>query len=338
MNKNNNIAKLILAVAVVSMLGGCKPVMDFFKNKRVAKKVESNKLPKSYADNSSVLLNIDGMPAITENDFNKHLTQMLQVNPYFRGASVDSLPGQLKRKFFDELVKQELILAWANKNNADQSVEFRKNYEEMKKLVKRSLLVQNFETKLFEDVKVSDSDIKKHFEENKDKFVKEPGGVNVEGVSFEDNEAANTFLASVKGKEAEFKTLAKAQDKDAFKSFGRVEDKQASMENLVPKEIKDKALSLKKYPSVVKVQSGGKVWVICASDKKDTQYFELAEIKEQLEGMLKNNKFREILDEKVKDLKGDFTLDINEEFFNEPAPAMEQKQELPAPAESSVAA
>lgn len=79
MNKNNNIAKLILAVAVVSMLGGCKPVMDFFKNKRVAKKVESNKLPKSYADNSSVLLNIDGMPAITENDFNKHLTQMLQV-------------------------------------------------------------------------------------------------------------------------------------------------------------------------------------------------------------------------------------------------------------------
>jgi peptidyl-prolyl cis-trans isomerase C len=325
MKKNNNMAKLILAVVAVSLLGGCKPVMDFFKNKRVAKKVESNKLPKSYADNSPVLLNIDGMPAITENDFNKHLTQMLQVNPYFRGASLDSLPGQLKRKFFEELVKQELILAWANKNNVDQDADFRKNYEEMKKLVKRSLLVQNFETKLFEDVKVLDADVKDHFEKNKDKFVKEPGGVNVEGISFEDNEAANTFLALVKGKEAEFKTLAKAQDKDAFKSFGRIEDKQASMGSFVPKEIKDKALSLKKYPSVVKVQSGGKVWVICATDKKDTQYFELAEIKEQLEGMLKNNKFREILEEKVKDLKGDFTLDINEDFFSEPAPAMEQE-------------
>lgn len=322
-----NTVKFAVVIALVVVLGGCKPLMDLFNKKEAVKEKTSTTLIQKDTDNSTVLLNIDGKSAITENDFNKHLTQMLQVNPYFRGASVDSLPGQLKRKFFDELIKQELIIAWAFKNKIDQDEEFKKSYEEMKNLVRRSLLVQRFETKLFEDVKVSEKEVKDYFDNNKDKFVKESGGVTIEGVSFDDDASATEFLNNVKGKEIEFKTIANTDSKGTFKSFGRIEDKQAGAGVSVPKVIKDKASSFTKFPAVGKVQSDGKVWVICASDKKETIYFELNEIKDQLEGMLKNNMFREILDKKIETLKSGFTVDVNEGFFQESAPAMQPEVE-----------
>ena len=34
---------------------------------------------------------------------------MLAMNPYFRGAGLESLPMPLKRKVLDELVQQELV-------------------------------------------------------------------------------------------------------------------------------------------------------------------------------------------------------------------------------------
>ena len=331
------ITKMTVAVMMVAFLGGCKPVLDFF-NKKTASKKKTTTAVVQTADQGAILLNIDGKPAITEVDFNKHLTQMLQVNPYFRGASIDSLPSPLKRKFFDELIKQELIIAWAEKNDIDQDVEFIKSFEEMKKLVKRSLLVQRFETKLFEDINVSEKDVKDHFNKNKDKFIKEPGGTLVEGIAFDDDTSATAFYNKVKGKEAEFKKLAKSTDKDAFTDFGRVEEKQVGPGVSIPAQIKEKALSLTNLPAVVRVQADGKIWVICASDKKAAKYFDFAEVKGQLEGMLKNNKFREVLNEKVDGLKGDFTIDINEDYFQGPAPvappvpAKKIKKEVPVSA------
>ncbi|MBU4270139.1 hypothetical protein KJ644_02195 [Candidatus Dependentiae bacterium] len=273
---------------------------------------------KEQTANSIVLLNVDGKQAISEDDFNKHLAQMLQANPYFRGASAESLPKELKRKFFDELVKQELIIAWANKNNVDADAEFQKNYEELKKLVRRSLLVQAYEKKLFEGVDVTDADIKNHFDKNKDKFVKDQGGVLVEGVEFTNDADALLFLNKVSVKESDFKKMAKLSFEKSYKSFNRVAEKQSAEYSVsIPKEIKEKVLALTKYPSIIKVAVNGKVWVIHAFDKKDTVYFDLNEIKDQLKEMLKMNKFRDILNENVDKLRKEFTLDINEDYFKE---------------------
>ena len=309
------IIKMAIAVMIIAFLGGCKPVLDFFK-----KKTEVRKTP-SYAtvqdvDQGVVLLNIDGQPAITETEFNKHLVQMLQVNPYFKGASIDSLPSPLKRQFFDELVKQEVIIAWADKNNIDQDAEFQKSYEDMKKLVRRSLLVQRFETKLFEDIDVSDNDVEDFFHKNKDKFIKEPGGILVEGIEFDNNGNATAFYNKVKDNVAEFNKIAKSENKDSFKSFGRIEEKETKFGSNVPEDIKKKALSLSKLPAISKVKVDDKVWVICALDKKDVQYVDIDEVRDQLKSHIKTTKLREILDKKINSLKSGFTLDVNEDYFN----------------------
>lgn len=307
------IIKMTIAVMVIAFLGGCKPVLDFFKKKTEVSKKSSSVIAREV-DQGVVLLNIDGKPAITETEFKKHLVQMLQVNPYFKGASIDSLPVPLKRQFFDELVKQEVIIAWADKNNIDKDVEFKKSYEEMKKLVRRSLLVQRFETKLFEDINVSDDDVEDFFNKNKDKFIKEPGGTLIEGVEFDNNEKAIAFYNKVKDNASEFNKIAK--NEKSFKDFGRIEEKEAKFGSKVPSEIKKKALSLENLPAISKVKVGDKVWVICALDKKDIQYVDIDEVRDQLKSHIKTTKLREILDKKIDSLKSSFTLDVNEDYFN----------------------
>lgn len=322
MNNLRLLSKLSIAVVAVVFLSGCDSVKNLFQKK------DSQKEMAAEVKTGMALLNIDGKVAVSEGDFDKYLTQMLQANPYFRGATAESLPKQLKRKFFDELIKQELIIAWANKNNIAAEEEFKKNYEELKKLVRRSLLVQSYEKKIFDGITVSDADVKDHFNKNKDKFLKEQGGALVDGVEFADDAQASAFLTKVTGKEGDFKKLAKEANEKTFKSFGRIDLKDYN--SALPKEIKDKLTTVTKFPSTVKVAVKNKVWVVCVTDKKDSVYFNFDEVKDQLKEMLKINKFKEILNEKIDKLKNEFTLNINEDFFKdavEVVPAETEKQE-----------
>jgi len=334
------------AVFALAFFSGCKPLFDFFRKKpeekveEVRKEVVETKKEEAMGP---ILLSIDGKSVLKESDFNKHLAQMLQMNPYFRGAGAESLPVPLKRKFFDELSKQEIILAWANKNNIASDPEFKKSYDDMKKLVKRSLLVQRFESKLFEDIEITDREIKEHFEKEKSKFIKEPGGVLVSGIKFDDSEKATKFYDSVKNKASQFDELAKKDNEENFKAFGRISKEQQDLAGSdVPAAVKEKVLSLTKFPAIEKIKIGKNVWVIHASDKQDAKFFELDEVRPQLESMLKNNKFRDVLDARIKKLEGEFTIDRNYDYFKEIQPqesirrnitkkAEKKEEKLPSP-------
>jgi peptidyl-prolyl cis-trans isomerase C len=337
------VSKLGLGVLVLTLFAGC----DLFKKKDAASSKEDGP--------GVTLLSINGKEVINEGDFKKHLTRMLQMNPYFRGAGLESLPAQIKRKVLDELVKQELIVAEAYKNKLESSEEFKKSLAEMVDLVKKSLLVQAWEKALLEGIKVEENEVKEDFEKNKDKYIKDPGGVLVSGIKFDSDAKALAFLIKAKEKIAEFANLAQKENAADFQNFGRVGEEVAGrgMPSAVPAEIKKRALSLKTLPAVVKVVSGKNFWVISVVDKKGKEFFALEEIKPQLENMLKNNKFRAVLETKLKDLEKEFAPVVNEGYFNpQPAeaPKAEQAQapeakeagdvqveETPAPAPSTAA-
>jgi peptidylprolyl isomerase len=295
---------LVVALAV---LPGC----GWFGKKDAAKDVKGS-------GSEQTLCSIDNKPVIKESDFNNSLNQMLQANPYFRGAGADSLPMQIKRRFFDELVKQELIIAEADKTNIEKDPEFQKSLEEMVKLVKRSLKVQFFEKKVFEGIKVSDSDSKKYFEENKERYMKAAGGVLVAGASFANDADAQAFMHSTKTSVDEFEKLAKANKKATFKDFGRVSKGAQGMGfGMTPAPVKEAALAMHKLPGVEKVKVGKEIWVIKAWDKKDSVYYEYSEIKPQLEMVIKNNQARDVLEKLLKDLREKFKVVVNEDFFKD---------------------
>jgi peptidyl-prolyl cis-trans isomerase C len=314
-------------VIVLAALPGCNLLEKFMgKGKQeVAAPQEENKTVDTKPQTAQreeqtgpVLLTINGKKVLQESEFVKSLTQMLQANPYLRGAGIDSLPASIKKKFFDELVKQKVIIENAQKSNLFESADFKKAYAEMMGLVQDSMTVQFFEKEVFDTIKVSDSEVEEHYNKNKEQFVKVAGGVLVAGVKFDSAEAATAFYNKVKDNPGDFENMAKDEKDGKFKSFGRIskETKDFSA-SLIPAPVKDAVFALSSYPAVKQVKSGKEHWVVVASDKKETEFFDLDEIKPQIRGMLKNNKFKEELDKKLHDIKGHMNITINEDYFKD---------------------
>jgi len=310
MNTKSTCLNGSLLIASLVLFSSC----DLIKKKDVV-------TPKTEAAApGAALCTINGEPAITEGEFLNNLNQMIQANPYFKGATIDTLPKELQRKFFDQLAMQALIEKHSVKNNIETDPEFIKAYNETEKLLKRSLMVQLFEKKIYDNIKISDSDITKHYNENKDRFVKVAGGVLAVGARFDSDSQAKAFIGKVKADADEFEKLAKADKNAKFRDFGRVSQQGANkglQYDIVPAPIKETVLGMTKLPGVEQVKIGNEYWVVRAWDKKETVLYDLEEVKTHVEAMLKNNKFRDALDQRLKELKGDFKVVVNEDYFKE---------------------
>ncbi|MCK4650871.1 hypothetical protein KAT08_01725 [Candidatus Babeliales bacterium] len=318
----NSIYKFGITILVISLFVGCKPLSDFFKK---GKKEKVEDIVKKGEPKGVVLLKVNGEVA-NESDFNEYLNQMLQMNPYFRGATAESLPAPLKENFFNEYKKRIEILAYQKKQKVYEESDFIADYKKMCGLVKDSLLIQRFEKNVYDKISVDDSEIKKYFENNKkDKFKKEDESVSILAIKYKDSKIADEFYDSVKGKgKEEFEKISNKEKDGEFKDFGRVAKEQKGMEvNNVPKSVKDKAFKLRRFPSIEKIKVGKNVWVACFSDKRDVEYFELDEIKPQIEAMLRRNKVRDELMKQIEIIEKELNIYVNEGYFKE------KKQMLP---------
>ncbi|MFH0898425.1 MAG: hypothetical protein V1855_02510 [bacterium] len=319
MNKRFGLlVKGTILVTTLAIVPGCKFLTDLFKKK------EGEKTTVEEGKKGPILLSINGKTVIWESDFKKSLNQMLQANPYFRGAGINALPMSIKKKFFEELTKQELILRDAEQQGVEGNQEFIKAYEELKALAKRSLIIQFYEKGIFDHIDVSESEKTQHFQENKDRFVKTPGGILASGAKFSSEKAADKMVSKVESKKLdeedflkEFDALAKDEKDAKFKNFGRVTEKAQGFGDTTPAPIREAVFALQTLPAVEKVKVGKEIWVVAATDKKDPVFFEKEEIDSQLTNMLKNNKFREQLDKKIKDLQASTKIEVNETYFEE---------------------
>lgn len=319
---SSTIVKGSLFGAVLLVFSGC----NFFSQKSGS---EGGASQKSSGD-GVVLCSINGNAAIREPEFISNLNQMIQSNPYFRGATLESLPKELQRKFFDQLVTQALIEEHAKQTNVEKDPAFIKAYQEAEEQLKKALRVQFVEKSIYDGITVSDADIEKYFNENKDRFVKVAGGVLASGVRFESDIAADAFLAKARANVAGFGALAKAEKNGKFRDFGRVskEARGGGMQfEVVPAPIKESVLAVSKFPHIEKIKAGKDIWVVKASDKQTAELFPLAEVKPHIEAMLKNNKFRDVLDERIKDLRGKLNVTINEQYFESKKDAKDAEQE-----------
>lgn len=331
--KNNKLSLMVMGSAfvlaiillIVLFYPGCK-FLDFFK-KREVYKVESA-VPKTV-DDSLVLCSIDGKPSIKKADFDKRVMQMLQANPCFRNADPSMFPLNVKRKFLDRLVEEELFVLDADKQKIETDAEFQKALSEMVALVTRSLKIQFKEKKIYDSTVVPEDQAKKYFDEHKAQYVKVAGGVLASGVKFDTDAAANTFLTKAKLNINDFEKLAKQDKAGKFREFGRVSQESSGMGmEMTPAPIKESVLAAQNLPYVEKVKVGKEIWVVKAADKKDSVFFEFDEVKPQVEAMIKNNDFRNKLTTEIDRLKSEYKVTVNEDFFKD------AKQPAGAPGEA----
>lgn len=321
----NRLSSLVTAVLAVSLLVvfpacGWNP---FAKKEAQEVVVEES----SKGDSGKVLASLkSGKALVSEEDFNAKIAQQLKASPYTAQMSVDSIPPQAKRKFLDEIVNVELIAEWGASHDVTSSAAFKKEFEESVASLKKSLIAKRFVEELQQSIKVSDEEVRSDYHKNKNKYVKTPGGIALSAVTFSNKSEAQQFLAGIKDKPTSFATAAKKQDLKV-RELGRVSKEEQQGPARVREELRTAALALKKVPGVDVVKVDSEFWVISASDKQETVYFELAEIEPQLKNMLQANRFNEALEKRLDVLKKEYPVEVNEAYFTSPDLVKEESED-----------
>jgi hypothetical protein len=287
---------------------------------------------KANTKDDLVLLTINKKPVVTKTEFYKELGAMV-------GNKMDPmvLPKATQRKVLDDLAQFEATVAAAEKEGIAKDPEFVKAYTEQKRRLKKVALVRFYDKKKFDEVQVDESDARAHFDANKDRFVKEQGGILVSGVSFDSRDEALKFYEVAKRKDSaeDFASVGKKEKDGKFREFGRVgKGETPGGYNFVTVAIKTAAFGLTKLPAVDLIKDGKDTWVVHVSDKKEAVLYDYPEIADRIQQQLRVNKFMEIRKQMYEQLKTELNVEVNEEFFKQ-EPVATEPQALAAKAQEN---
>lgn len=238
---------------------------------------------------------------ITQND----IAALMRAMP---GVSFEQLPAEMKEQVINQAIERKLLIEQAKKEKIQNS----KEYKEALANMQEDLMLEIWMRKEVENTKVSSSDIKKFYNDNKDKFL-QPEMVKAKHILVSSEKDAKEIIAELKkaGKnvEAKFAELAKSKSKDGSAQNGG-ELGWISKGQVVP-EFADAAFKLKKgsfTQSPVKTQFG--YHVIYADDKKASSTLALKDVEKQIEQNLKLKKFQENTKKEGEELRSKAKIEI----------------------------
>ena len=241
--------------------------------------------------------------SITTGDFDRELKNL----PEYLKAMADTPQG--RKEMLDTMVIRELILQQAAKDGIDKSAEI----EEKMRDLKKRLIVESFLKKKVEvESKVSDEDLKKFYEQNKEKF-KSGEQIRASHILVKTEKEAKDILAQLKSG-GNFEELAKKNSADSSAAkggdlgwFGKG--------NMVP-AFEKAALALKEGQISDVVKSDFGFHIIKLTGKRPAGIRPFEEVKEQIKGAILPTKQQEVF-QKIKDeLKKSAKISVKEDVLN----------------------
>lgn len=264
-----------------------------------------------YAEEEKTLAEVNGVK-ITIDDFEQEVSS---VPENYRG-----MINANKKKFLDDIILQELLYQEALKKKLEKDKDVISTLERVKKKILAQKLL---EKEVMELAKVSEDEIKKHYEENKNDY-KEPEQVNAahilirlkDGATPEEDKAAMDKIQGLLKKIKEggdFSTLAK-ENSDCPSGSKGGELGYFSRGQMVP-EFEEAAFKLKagEVSDIVKTKFG--YHIIKVLDKKEERVKEFSEVKEEIEQKLTGEKQKSAFEDYTKKLKDNAKITINEELL-----------------------
>ncbi len=249
-----------------------------------------------------VLAEVNGA-IITTDDYKK---EMEILPPYLKQMAVTP---EGRKEMLDSMVVRELVMQDAQKQGIDKSPEVAAKMEDMKK---RVIVEAYLKKKVEEQVKVSDADLQKFYDQNKDKF-KAGEQLRASHILVKSEKEAQDVLAQLKGG-AKFEDLAKKVSVDPAGAkggdlgwFGKG--------SMIP-EFEKVAFAMKEGETsgIVKTKFG--FHVIKLTGKRPAGILPFAEVKEQLKTNLMPEKQQEVFKKVKEDLKKNAKLSIKEDVLN----------------------
>lgn len=263
----------------------------------------------SKKEDGKVLVTINN-DKITMTEFNKELDKI----PMNMKMMVASESG--KKTYLDRLIIKKLLLSEAAKLNVEKDKEFENRLAEIKEqLIIESLLKK----KLTAGANLSDEDLQKYYETNKEKFRKDRE-INTRHVLLKSEDEAKQVRDKLQAGE-DFSDLAKKYSIDPNAKVTGGEVGFHPKGTLLP-EYEAAAFKLSKVgqtSGIVKTQFG--YHIIRLEGIKPPQYVPFVEVKDFIKQQLIQEKQKEVLDKYIEELKKTAKITINEELLKDQTPA-----------------
>jgi len=244
---------------------------------------------------ANILATVNGHK-ITKEDVQAVLNSMGARTTY------DALPDEIKKKVLDQIIEQQLLQEKALKSGIEKD----KEYKEALNKLKKKLSLDIWMKKKLDQIKISDKEAKKVYEEHKNSFQR-PESVHARHILLKTEEEAKKVIEELsktpKSKlKSKFEELAKT--KSTGPSASRGGDLGTFGRGQMVKPFSDAAFSLKageftKKP--VKTQFG--YHVIYVEEKNPAQTVPFDEVKDRIKQNLKMEKFKEKIQEIAKGLR-----------------------------------
>ena len=290
-------------------ISGCDQVSaikDYFRGSD-EEKIESPVIKETTSMEKEKIMPADilasvGEWTITKDEFQERLSALKEVVPNFDATSLEA-----KKLVLDELVRQQMLVADAEKTGLANGKEIKSAVEEFR----RTLIVREKISKLVGNVTVSEEEARVFFDENKEQLI-QPLQFQVREIVVEDQGEATRILTALLEGEDFAETAKKysiSDSKDDGGDLGFVDT--APFEAMATVLI---GLEVGEISNVVKAPTG-EYYIIKLEEKKEGMQFEFDEIKKDI---IQNQiilKQQQIILKKLEQLKSQIEIKVNYDFL-----------------------
>ena len=252
---------------------------------------------------AGVSLNLSAAVVASVNGQNITDTQLNEAfAPMLKGQKFDSLSKDQQKYLTQQYIIQYLFLQDAKKEKIENTSAFKKDLER----AKDGILLAIYQENILKSIKISEADVKKYYEENKDKFIK-PARVKARHILVKSEAEAKKIISELKdlkGKalEEKFSELAKKYSIDSGSAAQGGELGWFDQSTMV-KSFTDAAFSLKKGTiTKTPVKSEFGYHIILKEDAQAKGAVPFDQVKNAIENNLKLEKFKAVMDKKAKEL------------------------------------
>lgn len=247
-------------------------------------------------DKDKLLAEVNGKK-ITGVDYNLFIDSLNpQLKQYFGGE-------EMNKEVVNELVYQTLLYEEAMEKGMDKDDEFTQVLEK----TRESMLKTYALGKLLATVSVTDDEIKKFYEENKDLF-KENESANASHILVAEEDKANEIYEKVKNGE-DFASLAKEFSTCSSKEKGG--ELGTFTRGQMVKEFEDAVFNneVATITEPVKTQFG--YHIIKINDKNEGRDLSFDEVKDKIAAQVRRQKEQALYNEKITELKEKYQVKMN---------------------------
>jgi len=213
---------------------------------------------------------------------------------------------EFRKQVLQQLIAKELVYGDAKKTGVLKTKEFKDEYKKVQENIKKELAIQLWQKKLVDTITISNKELKKYYDTNKEEF-NEKESVHARHILVKTEDEAKSIirdLKSLKGDKLQSKFIELAKSKSTGPSGVKGGDFGFFSKGQMVPEFDSKVFdmrvgSITKNP--VKTQFG--YHVIYLQEKKAGKTRAYTEVKSFIEQRLKMEKFKDVLQKKMKSLE-----------------------------------